>query len=72
MNFTVEEKLYHYDEPFELEGGSVLPRIKLQYTTYGRLNAKKDNVIWVCHALTADANAKDWWEGLVGLSLIHI
>jgi len=66
MSCTVEEKLYHFDQPFELEGGGVLPRIKLQYTTFGKLNTAKDNVIWICHALTADANPNDWWEGLVG------
>jgi len=66
MNSIVEEKLFHFDRPFELEGGSVLPRIKLQYTTFGKMNAQKDNIIWICHALTADANPSDWWEGLVG------
>ena len=30
------------------------------------LNAKKDNVIWACHALTANADVLDWWKGLFG------
>ncbi len=38
----------------------------ISYSTYGQLNQARDNVIWVCHALTADANPKDWWQGLVG------
>jgi homoserine O-acetyltransferase len=27
-------------------------------------------VIWICHALTANANAQQWWEGLVGAGKI--
>ncbi|MEL6926176.1 MAG: homoserine O-acetyltransferase, partial [Bacteroidota bacterium] len=28
--------------------------------------ADDSNVIWICHALTANSDAADWWEGLVG------
>ena len=31
-----------------------------------KLNKKKDNVIWVCHALTANTDVPDWWNGLFG------
>ncbi|MEM9260739.1 MAG: homoserine O-acetyltransferase [Bacteroidota bacterium] len=44
----------------------MLPSLTVAYHTYGRLNAAKDNVIWVCHALTANSDAEDWWPGLVG------
>lgn len=44
----------------------VLPTIQLAYCTYGELNAARDNVVWVCHALTGSADAADWWSGLVG------
>ena len=30
------------------------------------LNSQKDNIIWVCHALTANADVADWWPGMVG------
>jgi len=30
------------------------------------LNANKDNVVWVCHALTANSDVFDWWKGLFG------
>ena len=52
----MEEKLFLYDQEFILESGTALPRFQLQYNTYGTLSKKKDNVVWVCHALTADAN----------------
>jgi homoserine O-acetyltransferase len=30
------------------------------------LNAAKDNVVWIFHALTANSNPVEWWPGLVG------
>ena len=50
----------------ELEGGETLSSPTLHYTTYGKLNAQKDNVIWVCHALTANSDVFEWWPGLFG------
>jgi homoserine O-acetyltransferase len=32
----------------------------------GELNAAKDNVVWVFHALTANSSPEEWWPGLVG------
>ncbi len=57
---------FHYPYPFELENGSILPEISIAYTTYGQLNADKSNVVWVCHALTANSDVADWWPGVVG------
>lgn len=62
----IEDKLFKYSEPFTLESGEVLPRFQLQYRTLGKVNKAKDNIVWVCHALTANAEVDDWWEGLVG------
>ena len=55
----------HYDI-FQLESGGYLPGFRLAYTTYGRLNQKNDNVIWIVHALTANADPVEWWPGIVG------
>lgn len=52
--------------PFFLESGERLPEIEIAFHTYGKLNAEKDNVIWICHALTADADVAGWWSGMVG------
>lgn len=61
-----ETHLYGHIETFELEAGGFLPGFQLQYTTTGRLNADRSNVIWVCHALTGNSDAADWWQGLFG------
>lgn len=55
---------FHYNQKFELETGESFPGFQLKYTTLGRLNAERNNVIWVCHALTGSADFTDWWGGL--------
>jgi homoserine O-acetyltransferase len=57
---------YHYKDQFQLESGRSLPELEIAYCTYGQLNAAKDNVIYVCHALTANADVADWWPKTVG------
>lgn len=59
-------QVFDYQEDFTLENGAVLPCLTIAYTTHGTLNAAKNNVVWVCHALTANADATAWWKGLVG------
>lgn len=63
-------KYFHSRHPFALEGGQSLPEVTIAYHTYGKLNAKKSNVVWICHALTANSDAADWWSGLVGAGKI--
>ncbi len=57
---------FEYKQPFELECGETLPEITIAYNTYGSMNVEKNNVVWVCHALTANSDAFDWWPGLIG------
>lgn len=52
--------------PFPLENGQNLSELEIAYCVYGELNQKKDNVIWISHGLTGNADAADWWSGLVG------
>lgn len=54
---------YKYDKPFELENGEKLPELTIAYHTYGEF--KGDNVLWVCHALTANSDVADWWPDTV-------
>ena len=63
---TNKTSLFKINAPFSLECGKKFDALTISYSTYGQLNQARDNVIWVCHALTADANPKDWWQGLVG------
>lgn len=57
---------YDLDTPFRLEQGGVIEKPVIAYNTYGKLNAARDNVIFICHALTANSDADDWWHGLFG------
>ena len=61
---------YHHTEPFKLETGGTLLSLRVEYNCWGELNEKRDNVIWVCHAFTANADAKDWWPGMIGPGLL--
>ena len=51
---------------FTLESGEKLQEYHLAYTTCGKLNAERNNVVWIFHALTANSNPQEWWDGLVG------
>ncbi len=62
----MEPQFYHHQKKFQLEAGGQLPEITIAYYTWGNLNATGDNAIWICHALTASANAADWWKGMIG------
>jgi homoserine O-acetyltransferase len=57
---------FRHNEAFLLEQGGTLPGLTIAYHTYGSLNNTKDNVVWVCHALTANSDVVEWWPGLVG------
>ena len=60
-------RYYHHPDPFQFESGYVFENgITIAYHTYGELNATRDNVIWGCHALTANSSVDDWWSGLFG------
>lgn len=56
---------YSHDRPFRLESGVELPRLEIAYNTYGTMNPDRSNVVWVCHALTANSDVADWWPHTV-------
>ena len=56
---------YSHDRPFRLESGVELPRLEIAYNTYGTMNPARSNVVWVCHALTANSDVADWWPHTV-------
>ena len=58
-------KVFYYNEPFKLESGEVLPSLEIAYDTFGKRNSDSSNVVWVCHALTANSDVADWWPHTV-------
>ncbi len=62
----MEKQVFISSSKFILESGASLPGLEIAYHTFGKLNTDKSNVIWICHALTANSNAADWWDGIVG------
>jgi len=59
-------ELFDHNKPFQLENGNSLSNLTIAYHTYGELNSDKSNVVWICHALTANSAAEKWWPGVVG------
>ena len=58
-------RFFDCGRPFTLESGVTLPALRIAYHTYGTPNAARDNVVWVCHALTADSDVAAWWPHTV-------
>ena len=54
---------------FKLESGITLKNAQVRYNVFGELNAAKDNVIVVCHALTGNSSLDEWWAPLLGPDL---
>jgi homoserine O-acetyltransferase len=65
IKYLLRMNYFEYKPVFGLECGESLPGIRIAYHTYGRLNAEGTNVVWVCHALTANSDAMQWWPGVV-------
>jgi homoserine O-acetyltransferase len=63
-----------FHEPLALEEGGTLPGVTVVFESYGRLNARGDNAVLICHALSGDSHvarheADDdpgWWDTVVG------
>ena len=62
---STSQSIYRAEKPFRLELGGVIDRLEIAYHTFGTLNERRDNVIWVCHALTANSDVADWWPHTV-------
>jgi len=62
----MNKHLFKYDHPFSLESGKQLPGLQIAYHTHGKRNDAGSNVVWICHALTANSDPIEWWDTLVG------
>lgn len=61
-------KEYIHKDKFEFEAGGSITGLKVTYHCSEREWKKDDSrkVLWICHALTANSDAQDWWPELVG------
>lgn len=55
---------------YELESGEAIQGAQVRYKTFGKLNAARDNVMVVCHALTGNASLESWWGDMLGPGLL--
>jgi homoserine O-acetyltransferase len=72
----VRTRFLHVPGTFALECGETLPELTIAYETYGELNARRDNAVLLCHALSGDAHAAGyhtsqdtrpgWFDTMVG------
>ncbi|BFU59541.1 MULTISPECIES: homoserine O-acetyltransferase MetX [Rodentibacter] len=70
---AVQNVVLFQDNPLRLLLGGELSTIDVAYQTYGTLNADKDNIVLICHALTGDAEPyfpngeqNGWWQHFMG------
>lgn len=56
-------KTHLSNNPFVTESGFAFEKPTFAYQTWGKLNANKDNVIVIFHALTGNSDAEDWFSG---------
>ena len=62
----VNTQTYCLPEVFKTESGALIQNLEIAYTTSGKINSESTNVVWICHAFTADAHPENWWSDMVG------
>ena len=71
----VEISTLTIEEGIRLESRAILRPVTVAYEIYGELNARRDNTILVCHALSGGAHAAGrrpdgtrpgWWDVMIG------
>ncbi len=72
----VEARDFVSREPFTFDSGRTIPGFTLRHETYGRLNERGDNAVFICHALSGDHHAAGihhvedrkpgWWNNIIG------
>ena len=62
-SFSADTRFFGLPGVFVLESGQSLKGVRVAYRTWGR---RRSSATLVCHALTGNADADDWWAGLFG------
>ncbi|HEX6982884.1 MAG TPA: homoserine O-acetyltransferase [Balneolaceae bacterium] len=60
------QQSHTFKKPFITESGFRIPEPTIAYQTWGTLNKARNNAVLVCHALTGDASADEWFGGFFG------
>jgi homoserine O-acetyltransferase len=60
---STETRKIELNSRFELESGVGLSGVQIAYRAWGQ---PRERAILICHALTGNADADDWWSGLFG------
>lgn len=60
------EFFYHHDRPFQFEAGGQVKELNVAFHASQLEYDGTRKVIWICHALTANSDAQDWWPQMVG------
>jgi len=73
---VTKPQVANFTQALTLDCGQVLASHQLVYETYGALNARKNNAVLVCHALSGDHHAAGkhhidddkygWWDSCIG------
>lgn len=58
-----QSHLFQYDGSFTTESGFTFKNPDIAYHSWGKLNENKDNVVLICHALTGNSEADEWFSG---------
>lgn len=61
----MKRAIFEYNKPFIFESGERLEKLEICYHYTDNLSEGRE-VIWICHALTANSNPQEWWGDLVG------
>lgn len=60
------KQTHTFETPFVTEGGASIPEPTIAWQSWGQLNQARNNMVLVCHALTGNTAADEWFGGLFG------
>lgn len=67
----MKRHVLHYTEGFDFEAGGHLDTMDIAYYTSEKEYTPGDKVIWICHALTGNADPVEWWPQMCGPGCLY-